>query len=381
MGWWMLTVAWAQGPLDTPEPREPQWPADPSEADPPAPSPIINGERGTNGEWREAGGLIVEATIELGGDYPGLRSRQLWCSATLIAPDVVLTAAHCIDVDGLLQEGENQGVQAFGLSDLDFVFAPTTDLTPHQFELELLGGFEELPASAIRATDWVAHPGFDLAELSLGLARNADIGLVFLEEAFEGRPFGILPTAEEGAALDVDDDLVIVGWGQQAQDGIAGTKQVADSFIAEINRWELKVGEVAEDGRKCHGDSGGPSFREYDTDSSEPWRVIGVTSHAYDQTDCRLTGGVDTRVDAFLDWIDTTMREACADGTRVWCETEGIIAPPNAEGLFAWELPEEAELCGCQSTSPGSGLAWLMVVPGLLVARRRSHRNRAFPKA
>ena len=39
-------------------------------------------------------------------------------------------------------------------------------------------------------------------------------------------------------------------------------------------------------------------------DSGDGYRVIGVTSHAYDESDCNETGGVDTRSDYFLDWIE-----------------------------------------------------------------------------
>ena len=53
-------------------------------------------------------------------------------------------------------------------------------------------------------------------------------------------------------------------------------------------------------------------------------RIVGVTSHAYDTTDCWETGGVDTRVAAYLDWIDEEMRDACESGVREWCEQEGI---------------------------------------------------------
>jgi hypothetical protein len=58
-------------------------------------------------------------------------------------------------------------------------------------------------------------------------------------------------------------------------------------------------------------------------------RVIGVTSHAYDDSIC-LKGGIDTRVDAWLDWVDSKMRAGCESKTRSWCEIEGIILPDYA---------------------------------------------------
>ena len=41
---------------------------------------------------------------------------------------------------------------------------------------------------------------------------------------------------------------------------------------------EFKVGEEQADGRKCHGDSGGPTFATVETEALEDMRVIGVTS-------------------------------------------------------------------------------------------------------
>ena len=66
-----------------------------------------------------------------------------------------------------------------------------------------------------------------------------------------------------------------------------------------------------------YGDSGGPSFATFGGEI----RVVGVTSHAYDATtDCFETGGVDTRTDAYLEWIETNMVAYCDSGVRTWCD-------------------------------------------------------------
>ena len=130
----------------------------------------------------------------------------------------------------------------------------------------------------------------------------------------------------------------------------------------------MKIGETAEDVRKCHGDSGGPSFLRVTTDSTEATRVIGVTSHAYDMTDCKQTGGVDTRVDYYLDWIQQEMEDRCADGTRVWCEETGIPAIPPP--------PEELRACGCATSNglPNPNALWTFLAAPVAVLglRRRS---------
>ncbi len=347
-----------------------------------AQAPIINGAPAIEGEWPQTGGLVVGGAASVSG-FGSVEGRMLMCSSTLIAPDVVLTAAHCIDVEGLLDAAAVQGYTVENLENLEIVWSREGDLSRYELGASLSGAIPDWPADAAFATDWVAHEGFDLFTLQVGLAENDDIGLIFLDRALDV-PFAILPTADEAAEIAEGDDVVIVGWGQQQQDalpGTVGTKQVADSYIAAIADYEFKVGEMFSDGRKCHGDSGGPSFRMYpDTTSSEKHRLIGVTSHAWDATtDCRMTGGVDTRVDYYLDWIDQAMRDACADGTRAWCEEPGILPPPDADGVFPWELDDaladagedaEGKGCGCAGV-PGASLGWLPLL-GLLAIRRYS---------
>ena len=112
--------------------------------------------------------------------------------------------------------------------------------------------------------------------------------------------------------------------------------------------------------------------------------VVGVTSHSYDASDCFETGGVDTRVDYYLDWIDQEMTRRCDDGTRVWCDTPGIIEPPLPEedldtgdtaapaGQGFSDVDTGVGGCSC-SSSPGgaTGLAALLLALAAFVGVRR----------
>mgnify|MGYP002633569074 CR=1 FL=1 len=206
---------------------------------------------------------------------------------------------------------------------------------------------------------------------------------MFLAEPLLDAELGYLPTPSEAEQLKEGNKVAIVGWGQRSQTDpySAGKKYGGYSVLSELGQYELQVGANANDVRKCHGDSGGPTFMDVVSDSSAAPRVIGVTSHAYDLTDCASKGGVDTRVDFFLDWIDATMRAGCEDGTRSWCEWEGIVPPPDADGYEAWEEnpndllaqddadSSEEKSGGCNSApSPFSGL---FVAFALLCTRRR----------
>ena len=336
---------------------------------------IINGEAATEADYPAAGGLLIDATLQVPG-YGIFPYISFLCSSTLIAPDVVLLAAHCVDELALTGgQGEITAMQ-FGWS--------------RQADLSGFGPRRaDWPEDTVMVRQWVKHEDFNIRRLGIGISDNYDIALLFLETpVLDVRP-ALLPTPEEGADLAVADRVIAVGWGQQTatsstQAPPAGTfalKMMGESAIAELGDPEMKIGEERTDVRKCHGDSGGPSFYflpEAETD--DLMRLVGVTSHAYDYTDCFRTGGVDTRVDYHLDWIDAELRAACEDGTRVWCEEPGILPttyndlPDDEDAGGDAVSGEEDEGKGGLACATGGGprsvgLAWIGVL-GLLVVRR-----------
>ncbi|MDP6934311.1 MAG: trypsin-like serine protease, partial [Myxococcota bacterium] len=326
--------------------------------------PIINGETADRDDFPMTGAMLMDATLSM-GSWGSSDMRMLVCSSTLIAPDVVLLAAHCLDEESF----------TYGYGDLEDVEIRWT----READLEEWDGSStpDWPDDSVLAWDWVFHEDFDLMSMEMGISENHDIALLFLDEALEDLPLAVLPTAEEADQLQEDNEVMIVGWGQQEATsmweeppaGTYGIKQQGTSTIANLGDHEFQVGAEESDVRKCHGDSGGPSFMVVDTDSSETMRLVGVTSHAYDSSDCEETGGVDTRVDAYLDWIDQEMRSRCEDGTRAWCEEEGILPPPEAMA----ELDERSgpfQACACSSAASSTQWAPLALL-GLVVFRRR----------
>ncbi len=344
--------------LDEPDPRSGD------------PSPIINGEDAQAEDWPMTGAMLMDTTMVIQG-YGSQDLRLFVCSSTLIAPDVVLLAAHCVDEDSF--------TYGYGtLQDTEIRWSRQADLSAHDGST-----IAPWPEDAVTAWDWEFHPEWDLWGLDTGIGHSYDIALLFLEQPVLEVPFAYLPTTEEASQILEDNAVTVVGWGQQTSDynppqGTYGYKQMGSSFISELGDFEFQVGAQASDVRKCHGDSGGPSFMEFDTETVDPYRLVGVTSHAYDQSDCRQTGGVDTRVDAYLDWIDQELRERCADGTRAWCEEEGIPVAPLPEPVDTADTgdpdgEEEKRLCGCASRdgqAPAAALLGLLIC-GLALSRRR----------
>lgn len=352
-------------------------PADPDLADGPETPDLEPGTRAIiNGSPAGAGDYPMTGTMILDGDFRGYGQMRMYvCSATLIAPDVVLLAAHCVS---------EQTYEMYGLQRINEIrFTRDEDVSAYDGQRLV-----DWPAGSIPAAEWVWHDRFNINTMGMGLAQNYDIALLFLATPITDVPYAYVVTAEEASQVVEGASVEIVGWGYEEGDYNASTeyghKNMGTTVIGPLNEWEMQIGPAQTDVRKCHGDSGGPTFMTVTTDSPETTRQIGVTSHAYDRSDCRRTGGVDTRVDAYLDWIDEQMRAACADGTRSWCEVDGIILPPDPPP------PPDTEdtsadpdgpggnrggvggACGCATPAGRTGLpALVLALLGLVVGTRR----------
>lgn len=335
-------------------------------------APIINGEACAANKLPETAALIVEAMGETGNGPVSV--RLLMCTATLIAPDVALTAAHCVDEDML---GE------LGLSNLSFYLTFQADLTAFtQFE----GSLPPLPADAHLARSVVKHEDFDINQLdeSDGLSDQFDIGLVFLDQPVTGIKPAIVITPEEAVNLAVGDEVQIAGWGRRTaeESNQIGSKHCATANIFEIGDSEMRIGNESSTARKCHGDSGGPTYVNLITDTRRKSRVIGATSRAYDSSDCQR-GGVDTMPSAHYEWMDAQMSGKCGSGDRAWCEVAGVVLPEYYEVVEPAEVePEEKDSdgggCGCRVTSSDKGTSAAGLLLGLamlgLMRRRRPVR-------
>lgn len=344
---------------------------------------IINGGSCSEHDTATAVAILVDAQVSmLGTEIP---MKTVVCTGTLIAPDVVLTAAHCLDASAL--------TLGFGevLSERYFI-SFQEDLTAMSSANQQQGAEVELPADAIEANDWVVHQNFNLnlmnGENVNGPGNFHDIGLMFLSETVDDVKPEVVITPEEAAEAIVEGaEVLIAGWGQQTQtngpfdpppEGTVGIKKCGPSFINEVGSHEIQIGADASTTRKCHGDSGGPSYAVIDTDHARTRRVVGITSHAYDAEDCNK-GGVDTRVDAWFDWIDEKMSDACADGTREWCDVEGVIPAsfydPPTSGKKKDDDDVAPPVCRCVSgdseTAPPSLALLGFGALALLVRRRR----------
>lgn len=212
----------------------------------PVSSPILGGTKATVGQFPS---VVV---MEVGG---GL------CTGTLIAPEWVLTAAHCI-----------QGISVSSVK----VHFNTVSLN--------------VPGKVVKAVKLFPKPEFRSNDLG-----QHDIGLIQLAEKITDiKP---VPVNLDPARAPVGIKVTMVGFGATATGGggSVGVEYVVEQTSVNCtggtsNTDLLCFNQVSGKG-KCQGDSGGPSFANIDGHLVQ----VGVTSFG-DQNCAQF--GADTRTDA-----------------------------------------------------------------------------------
>lgn len=253
-------------------------------------------------------------------------SAVLVCTGTLVAPRVVITAAHCV-----------------------------TRISKERLEFTLNHDVATAPKAAsasVRRT--FVNPEFNLrAKGSLH-----DIALIELD-----RPLGspacerILSPAQAPALLRSGVSVELVGYGG----GVPGGARLGQKAVTRANLTSVRADEVTIGGpdepQSCEGDSGGPAFL---VDASGVRRLAAVASRsANDATEC-LDGSVHTRVDAYATWLTEGLAAAEADERRA--------ASPWRRGCTA------AGPLGERSRGPGSRVA--LLAPIVSLGRRRGPARR-----
>lgn len=272
------------------------------------PAPVIGGSAVPEGAWRDAAAVMFDG--------------QQGCTGVLIAPSVVMTAAHCID------------------SSLDGVLLGTNSLARP--------AVGELRGVSRR----VAYPG-----------SSYDVGLVILSE-----PSTIAPRllATGWAQSDIVDGARVqfVGYGaidrsantyidelQQAESTVtdAGCTTKAGCDPAARPDGEIGAGGAGID--TCPGDSGGPMYLR----TAYGDFLAGITSRGYDdnQFDCS-EGGIYTRPDKAV--------------LVAWVEQEAGVVLPDGRGPIAERLvvaQGDAGVIAVDANDPRSGrtYTWEIVTP------------------
>ncbi|EDM79523.1 Peptidase S1 and S6, chymotrypsin/Hap [Plesiocystis pacifica SIR-1] len=223
------------------------------------------------------------------------------CTGTLVHPEVVLFAGHCIALGG-----GAPNVVTFGE---DF----------------------NQPARTVQTTQCGAHPNW----------QNPGNDLAWCRLAQPVTDIPIVPPLMgcEVDQLQVGSEVTIVGFGE-ADDNLGwGPKREVTTTVTDLYGGEAYIGGNGLD--SCQGDSGGPVYIQLDDGS---WRVFGITSGG----GACGTGGIYEMMHVGMEWFEGQIGldiTPCTDADGTWNPGPDCAEAPYEPGTAggAWNS-------GCSAT-------------------------------
>jgi secreted trypsin-like serine protease len=269
---------------------------------------------------------------------PGLGA--FFCTATVVAPRVVLTAGHC--VDNIASLGELR------LSNYRVTTGVANVLHPPSADIS-------------KVTAAFAYPGFDPETLF------GDAGLLILAQPVAVPPIALASPAAP-VPLPVGTPLQLAGW---------GFTDLADEHVSNV----LQTGEIAAQSSRfcrrhsrefdpyystslqicgadlrdeivsgCYGDSGGPAIARSSDGSPVEVGIVSAGGLACGPTEPNLF----TRVEALADWIEGWIA-AVETGAPAPVGPQTKLPPMTTEHAFEIYMFSIFEILGAHGYGNGNG--------------------------
>jgi secreted trypsin-like serine protease len=269
-------------------------------------------------------------------------STQTLCSGTIIAPTVVLTAAHCV----------------YGVSPAD---------------LQVLTGPDETaPEQTLAVQSVAAYPTY--TGESTGLQGGVDLGVVYLAAPVSITPISVRTDVSDPELTSTSLTLIGYGLSSTTDPTTAGIRRSVVAPVDSVCSRIITAGDS--DANECQGDSGGPVLLG--------GQLIAVISSG--MLDCTAPSN-QMRLSAHTLWLAAVLagKTACPGCVEPDPSCDALIEGESADAAAGEAGSDDAAPgdgaappkpgpgggCSLGATAPGSRPASVVTIVLALLARRR----------